>query len=186
MLCVTPESVRLEEPTIDEGFTKIKKISFERKKDETYTKKALILDYDGTLRKTKSGNKYPLTIDDLEILPNRTKILRRYKAEGYLLLGVSNQSGIAKNELTVETAEEIFDQTNKLIGIDIEYKVCPHTSFPQVCYCRKPIPGLGVEFIEKYKLAPAQCIMVGDMTTDETFAKRCGFQYIEAKKFFQE
>ena len=46
------------------------------------------------------------------------------------------------------------------------------------------MPGMGVQFIEKYKLDPSQCIMVGDMKTDQTFAERCGFQFINAQKFF--
>jgi phosphoglycolate phosphatase-like HAD superfamily hydrolase len=39
-------------------------------------------------------------------------------------------------------------------------------------------------FIEKYKLLPSECIMVGDMTTDETFAIRSGFKFVHADKFF--
>jgi HAD superfamily hydrolase (TIGR01662 family) len=174
-----------EKPTLAEGFTKVEKIAFVREMDKSiYKNRAIILDYDGTIRKTKSGVKYPLTKEDVEILPNRTEILKKYKELGYLLLGVSNQSGVAKGDLTYEQADEIFKYTNKLLGIDIEYKFCPHGFFPQVCYCRKPIPGFGVEFIEKYKLDPDQCVMVGDLKTDNTFADRCGFQYKDAKNFF--
>ncbi|MFX1286823.1 MAG: HAD hydrolase-like protein [Promethearchaeota archaeon] len=43
---------------------------------------------------------------------------------------------------------------------------------------------MGVQFIEKYHLDPSQCIMVGDMKTDQTFAERCGFQFINAQQFF--
>ena len=46
------------------------------------------------------------------------------------------------------------------------------------------MPGLGVEFIEVYKLDPKQCIVVGDQTSDKTFARRCGFNYIDANTFF--
>ena len=41
-----------------------------------------------------------------------------------------------------------------------------------------------MEFIVKYKLDPKKVIMVGDYKSDETFAKRCGFQYEDANKFF--
>jgi len=178
---------RFEKPTLEEGFTKVVKIPFKRQMEKSkYKNKALILDYDGTLRKTKSGDKFPIVKEDVEILPNRAEILKQYKKQGYLLLGVSNQSGIAKGLLSLDQAEKIFEHTNKLLGVDIEYKFCPHGSFPQVCYCRKPIPGLGVEFVEKYKLDPVQCIMIGDMKTDNTFADRCGFKYIDSKEFFKE
>ena len=46
------------------------------------------------------------------------------------------------------------------------------------------VSGLGVHFIHKYKLDPSKCIMVGDMTSDRTFAKRLGFQFEWAKDFF--
>jgi histidinol phosphatase-like enzyme len=71
-----------------------------------------------------------------------------------------------------------------LLGFDIDYLFCPHNSFPISCYCRKPMPGLGVALVEKYKLDPSQCIMVGDRTTDKTFASRSGFQFQHASKFF--
>lgn len=174
-----------EVPTAKEGFDAIHRIEFTRNINiEEYKNKAILMDYDGTLRKTISGEKYPKSPEDIEILPHRTEVLKTYQKEGYLLLGVSNQSFISKKELTVEGAIECFEKTNELLAVKIEYKFCPHRAYPQVCYCRKPMPGLGVEFIEKYKLNPAKCIMVGDMKTDNTFADRCGFQYIHASKFF--
>ena len=172
-------------PTFQEGFHEVVKILFTRKMDKNiYTNKAILLDYDGTIRKTKSGEKYPITPEDIEILPNRTKILKNYQEKDYLLLGVSNQSFISKGVFTLEQAQQCFENTHEMLGVDIDYLFCPHQAYPQVCYCRKPMPGMGVQFIEKYKLDPSQCIMVGDMKTDQTFAERCGFQFINAQKFF--
>jgi len=176
-----------EAPTPHEGFHHIRKIRFSRKLDKTkYKNKALILDYDGTLRTTKSGEVYPKSPEDVKLLPSRKEILAKYKNEGFLLLGVSNQASIAKKDLTINHAKECFDKTNELLGVNIDYKFCPHRSYPQVCYCRKPMPGFGVEFIEKYKLNPSKCIMVGDMKSDTTFAERCGFRYIPATTFFKK
>lgn len=175
-----------ETPTAQEGFTTVEKLKFTRIMDkDTYTNKALILDYDGTLRKTKSGEKYPKTLEDIEILPHRTEKLKEYQEKGYILLGFSNQSFVSKGEITEEGAHECFTYTNKMLGVAIEYQFCPHPAFPQLCYCRKPMPGMGVHFIEKHKLDPSQCIMVGDMKTDNTFADRCGFQFIKADEFFK-
>ena len=93
-------------------------------------------------------------------------------------------SVISSKKITMELAIECYEYTNELLDVPIDYAFCPHPAFPQVCYCRKPIPGLGVAFIEKYKLDPSKCTMVGDMTTDKTFAQRCGFQYRDAEEFF--
>ncbi len=175
---------KFEPPTLQEGFSSIERKPFIRSFGPEYTNKALILDYDGTLRKTKSGKDYPLDSNDIEILPGRQEVLRKYKEAGYFLLGVSNQSGIHKGSLSNGAAKACFEQTNQLLGQEIDYAYCPHQSAPLSCYCRKPMPGHGVAFIEKYKLNPKECIMVGDMTTDKTFAQRCGFQYVDQGDFF--
>lgn len=175
-----------EYPTQTEGFKYITEFPFERKDDPSFTNKAVIFDFDGTLRECINGNdKYPVCKEQIEIKPNRTKIIQDYKNKGYLLLGLSNQSGIAKGELTSEKAKELFDYTNQQLGVDIEYRFCPHQSNPISCYCRKPQNGVGVEFILKHKLKRQDCIFVGDMTTDRTFSNRCGFQYVDQAEFFK-
>jgi HAD superfamily hydrolase (TIGR01662 family) len=174
-----------QKPTTFEGFDKVETIKFVRRPyGPEYVNKAVIFDYDGTLRKTKSGAKYPVDPQDIEILKGRKEKLDFLKAQGYLLLGVSNQSGIAKGYLDMSKARKCFKHTNDLLGHDIDVEFCSHTVPPIVCFCRKPSPGLGVHFIEKYKLDPNETIMIGDMTTDKTFAARCGFKYIDAHKFF--
>jgi histidinol-phosphate phosphatase family protein len=173
-----------EEPTVAEGFLSVEKRLFVRS-DSEYKGKALILDYDGTLRETKSGAKYPSDPDDIRILPNRRERLLEFKAKGYRLLGASNQGDIGRGKITVEQAKDCFERTNELLGIDIEYSFCPHNVPPVICYCRKPGPALGIQFIERYKLDKSATCMIGDMTSDETFAKRCGIGFIHADKFFE-
>jgi histidinol-phosphate phosphatase family protein len=175
---------RFEPPEVSEGFATVYAQQFTRTPRPGYTSKALILDYDGTLRETRSGAKYPTTREDIKAIEGRTGVLERYAKDGYRLLGVTNQSGVAKGEFTLQDAKDLCSRTNELLGIGIEAAVCPHSPAPINCYCRKPMPGLAVQFIEKYKLDPAKCIMVGDMTTDRTFATRAGFQYLDAKEFF--
>jgi HAD superfamily hydrolase (TIGR01662 family) len=175
-----------QKPTVEEGFSKVEVVKFFRKENPEFTNKALIVDYDGTLRECMGGNeKFPVSKDQIEIKAGRTKVLQAYKDKGYILLGISNQSGIHKGELSETTAIELFDHTNKLLGIDIEYRFCPHQSAPISCYCRKPMSGVFVEFMLKHKLSRKDCIMVGDMTTDKTFASRSGIQYYDQADFFK-
>lgn len=175
-----------QKPKKDEGFLNVSQVPFVRR-SRGYTNKAILLDYDGTLREVKKGGayKFPTSVAEVEIKPGRKEVLDRYTSDGYTLLGVSNQSGIGKKMLTEEAAIECFDYTNKQIGISVDYYYCPHIIPPAVCYCRKPQAGLGVMLIEKYKLDPSQCIMVGDSTSDKTFAKRLGFQYQDQSLFFK-
>lgn len=175
-----------QKPDLSEGFDKVEVHKFVRKDDPTFTNKALILDYDGTLRECINGNdKFPVKREQIEVKQGRLKVLEDYRAKGYILLGASNQSGVHKGEVSDETVRDLFEHTNKLLGIDIAYRFCPHQSAPISCYCRKPMPGMGVEAIVKHKLDRKQTIFVGDMTTDETFAKRCGFQYVDQAEFFK-
>lgn len=174
-----------QKPASTEGFDNIITEKFKRLPSE-YKNKAIIFDYDDTLRKTKNSDFYPTWPDNIEILPGRSEKITELKKQGYIILGVSNQSGVAKGYLTEEMAHKCFKKTNELLGHDIDYRFCKHSVPPITCYCRKPGVGFGVEFIEKYKLDPSQCIMVGDLKTDETFAKRCGFKFVDAHVFFKQ
>lgn len=170
-------------PTTKEGFSSVSEVEFKREWSSEYVNKALILDYDGTLRLSTGKQKYPIELSDIQMLPGRAELLKEYQRKGYKLLGASNQSGIARGT-PKEKIIACFEETNQRLGLNIEYLFCPHRIPPVSCYCRKPHPGMGAFFIEKYKLNPSKCIMIGDMKTDETFAERCGFQYVDAQKFF--
>jgi len=175
-----------QKPDLSEGFSKIDVFKFVREDDPTFTQKALIVDYDGTLRECIGGNgKFPVSEDQIEIKPNVKKVLEDFKKKGYLLLGISNQSGVHKGDLTYEKCCQLFEHTNKLLGLDIEYKFCPHQSAPISCYCRKPQTGMFVDFMLKHKLSRKNTIFVGDMTTDRTAASRFGCQYIDQLEFFK-
>jgi HAD superfamily hydrolase (TIGR01662 family) len=174
-----------EKPTMEEGFASIEKIPFVRRKRSGYDNKAVFFDYDDTLRTTTSEFKYPTKPDEVFLKDGVKEKMVELKKDGYLLLGVSNQSGVSKGILSNEDADACFDRTNELAGADIEYCYCPH-SVPPSCYCRKPQSGIGVYFIEKYKLNPNECIMVGDQTSDKTFAKRLGMKFVHADEFFGE
>lgn len=182
----------LEEPVITEGFTKliVKKVSNIKWVGE-FVNKALFLDIDGTLRKREHlPNKYPTDVTQVELLFDAIKMrekLDRYIADGYQLIGVSNQSGISKGIITEEVAKGCFSRVRELLGYNEEefpINYCPHRAAPITCFCRKPQSGMGVEAIMKYKLNPEMCLMVGDMTSDKTFATRLRIPFITAQDFW--
>ncbi|MCB9546877.1 MAG: HAD-IIIA family hydrolase [Myxococcales bacterium] len=174
-----------EAPIRGEGFASVQRVPYRRVLDPTWTGRALVLDYDGTLRTTASGELYPRHPDDVVVLPGRAEVLRRYRDAGFRLLGISNQSGVAAGHLTEEAALACIARTNALLGVDIEAEICPHPAGrAPACYCRKPMPGIGVLFIERYQLDPARCLMVGDLDTDRGFAEAAGFRFVHADDFF--
>ena len=175
-----------QQPTVKEGLSQVIMVPFVRAWGPEYKNKAVICDYDGTLRLCNDGAKFPVTPAQIKVLPNRLETLRRYHKDGYSIFGASNQSGVAKGDFTLEEANICFQHTNRLLGdLVTKYLFCPHRVPPITCYCRKPAPGMGAYFIEKYKLLPSKCIMVGDMGGDKSFAGRCGFQYVDANDFFK-
>lgn len=156
---------------------------FVRQWPAAFKNKAILFDYDDTLRRSTGKKAWPECPTEVEILPGRKEKLKQLASERYILFGVSNQSAVAKG-LSIDVARKCFEQTNKLLGFDIDVKFCPHKVPPVTCYCRKPHPGLGAAFIMDYMLNPSKCAMVGDQTSDKTFASRCGFEFQHVAEFF--
>ncbi len=170
-------------PKVAEGFDNVEVRKFVRLSDD-YKGEGILLDRDGTITETLSGEKYPRTPGDIRLLPHRAEKLKRLEAAGLKLIIISNQGDVARGKLTYEQAVACFEQTNKLLGMKIEYHFCPHNPAPINCFCRKPMPGFFVQAFEKHKLARARCVYVGDRTTDKTAAGRAGIRYEEAEVFF--
>lgn len=155
----------LEPPDPAEGFSRIEIAPFERKRDSSFTRRALIVWCDQTL-------------------VGRGPALRRYHDEGWLLLGLAWRPQIADKTMTSEQVEQQFAEMQERLGVAIEVLYCPHAAGPPKCWCRKPLPGLGVVFIQRHRLDPSQCIYVGSGSQDPGFARRLGFQYRDADEFF--
>ncbi len=174
-----------EPPHVDEGFGVVEEIPFVRRVDPSFTGKGLLLDVDGTLRKTLSGERFPRSPDDLELLPGRREALQRWLDDGYSLFFVSNQSGIASETVTREAVDAAFARTIELLGLPVrEVAYCPHPAFPVGCFCRKPLPGLGVSLVRRHRLSREHLVMVGDLSTDEEFARAIGARYVTAAELF--
>lgn len=171
-----------EKPTTAEGFDEVVEVPFKRVWPADYHKKAVIFDYDQTLRDSGGEYNYPTKFEEIIIRHKMARVISDFEKQRYILLGASNQSGIAKGILTDEMARKCFEETNQQLGVRLDFRYCPHKIPPVSCYCRKPHCGIGALFIEKYKLCPSLCIMIGDQTTDETFAERCGFQFINVNE----
>jgi HAD superfamily hydrolase (TIGR01662 family) len=121
----------------------------------------------------------------VELLPGRVERLAALRAEGWLLLGVSNQSGVARGVLTEDQARACFDATNALLGQDVDVRFCPHDSGEIRCWCRKPMPGMGVALIGTHQLDPRECLVVGDQDSDAAFAAHLGMTFHHADDFFR-
>jgi histidinol phosphatase-like enzyme/predicted kinase len=175
----------LEPPDPAEGFAAIDTVPFERRRDPSARNRALILWCDGVLARSRSGRRAPSSPDDVEVVAGRGDVLRRYAEEGWPLLGLAWRPEIAEEKLSTDAVDAAFARMISALGVAVDVKYCPHGGGPPVCWCRKPLPGLGVVFVRQYQLDPAQCIYVGQGHQDAAFARRLGFQYREADAFFE-
>jgi len=176
---------QFEKPTTAEGFASINKVEFVRVWDDSFVNKAIFLDYDGTLRDVQGGRyKFPTDITEIKIRSGVRPALKMAREKGYMLFGVSNQSGIARGQVTDAVTRQLFQDTNDMLYEHIEVAYCPH-NVPPVCYCRKPQSGLAIPFIMKYKIDVKKSLMVGDQTSDKTFAERLGMKFMYPDEFFR-
>jgi aryl-alcohol dehydrogenase-like predicted oxidoreductase/histidinol phosphatase-like enzyme/predicted kinase len=174
----------LEPPDPSEGFSIIERVPFVRRRDPAFVNKAVLLWCDGVLRRSRSGARAPTSPDDVELLPRVSEVLRRYAADGWTLLGISWQPEVADRTLRAGDVDAVNARTAELAGVSIEFAYCPHPAGPPICWCRKPLPGLAVAFIERHRLDPALCLYVGAGAQDPGFSARLGFQYRQAEEFF--
>jgi HAD superfamily hydrolase (TIGR01662 family) len=172
-----------EPPTIEEGFASIERVPFVRTRGGS--RRAVLLDLDGTVRVTRSGAPYPRTPDDVVLLPGRRERLSALHEQGWLLLGVSNQSGVGSGHVSAEAVEACFEATRSALGLPFPIKWCPHPPGRDACWCRKPMPGLGVWWIESEGLDREACVMVGDRDSDRTFAANLGVRFETPEAFFE-
>lgn len=184
------KTLDLNPPEMREGFASIEKVLVETVWGAEYRNKAIIVDLDGTVRETKTDCPWPRRIEEVHIIPGSGDILREWRDKGYLLLGATNQSGmdrLSQDPKAVSEAmvQECIQVTCQKLGVDIDVLYASDRGGVPQSFWRKPAPGMGVVHIEKHKLCPSLCTYVGDMTTDATFAARCGFQFTHATKFFK-
>ena len=167
----------LEPPDESEGFAEIEVLPFVRRPPAGHTNRAVVVWCDDVLMRSKAGHRTPVDPDDVEIDEALAAALRRDREDGRLILGLSWQPEIANGSRTAADVAAVFARMNALVGFPIDVEYCPHPAGPPTCWCRKPLPGLGVLLIHRHRLDPAQCVYVGRGAADPGFARKLGFTY---------
>ena len=135
-------------------------------------KKAIFLDRDGTINVEKD---YIYKSEDLVFEEGTIEALKTFKNLGYILIVISNQSGIARGYFTEEDLNIFNNNMNEILkknGIEItEFYCCPHHpdgigEYKKVCECRKPNNKMIEDAIKKYNIDREKSYMIGDKTSD--------------------
>ena len=134
--------------------------------------KAIFLDRDGTLNIDYG---YVHEIDNFKFIDGAIDALRELKKMGYMLVLVTNQSGIARGYFSEEQFLQLTEWMDwSLAEQDVDLDgiyYCPHHpegkgEYKEDCDCRKPKSGMLLQAIKELKIDPTQSIMVGDKIED--------------------
>ena len=139
-------------------------------------RKALFLDRDGTINIDRV---YIADPDLIELIPGSAAAIRRAKEAGYLIVVVTNQSGVGRGLIDPKVLPKIHERLDKLLAkeqteIDL-YKICIHAPMEN-CDCRKPFPKLVEEAADEMGIDVTQSAFIGDKLTDVATGNRakCG------------
>ena len=135
--------------------------------------KAFLLDRDGTINKDTG---YISRTEDMLLLPGTAEAIKSINQAGYLVIVISNQSGVARGYYDISVAEKTNQKLNELLkeqGAHIDaFYICPHhpegviKKYAIQCNCRKPGTAMFEQAIKDYKLDPVCCYACGDRPRD--------------------
>jgi histidinol-phosphate phosphatase family protein len=142
------------------------------------TRSALFLDRDGTIIEDAHYLRDP---EKIRFLPGALAVLRACARAGYLLVLVSNQSGVARGYLTHEElmivhAELLTAMSRAGVALTGSY-YCEHGP-DDGCACRKPKPGLFHAAAAEHDISLASSWVVGDKPRDCQAGLRAGCKAI--------
>ena len=155
--------------------------------------RAVFLDRDGVLNDLEYDKEEgriggPLSADRLKVFPYAGESVRRIKELGFMVILVSNQPGVAKQQFTRSELEKMkMKVRNELArrggSLDAEY-YCLHHPDARVkryrldCKCRKPKPGLLLQAASENDLDISNSFFVGDALVDVKAGKAAGCKTI--------
>lgn len=139
-------------------------------------KKALFIDRDGVINVDKV---HVCRKEDFEFTRHIFDICHQYSSEGYIIIVITNQAGIAKGlyieedfRLLTEWMVDEFEARG--IRISKVYHCPHHPDFTGPCKCRKPEPGMILRAITDFELDISSCILIGDKESDLEAGRRAG------------
>jgi len=151
-------------------------------------KPAVFVDRDGTINEQMG---YINHVSRFRILPGVPQAIRMLNRHGFLVLVVSNQSGVARGYYPLDLVETV----HRLMVTRIREKrgnidkifFCPHhpagsvPGFSRDCDCRKPKTGLIEQACKCFEIDLQRSFVVGDMCTDMELAHRAGLKGVLVK-----
>lgn len=148
---------------------------------QAQARKAVFLDRDGVIN---VDHGYVYQPEAFEFIDGVFEACRHLQSLGYLLIVVTNQSGIARGFYSEQDFQHLTRwMIERFAAEHIEITAvyhCPH--HPSAghamhrldCACRKPAPGMLLQAIREHGIDPARSIMVGDKQADMQAGRAAG------------
>ncbi len=147
--------------------------------------RAILLDRDGTLIRERN---YLCDPDQVELESRVIPALQRLHGAGFLVIVVTNQSGIGRGYYTEADFRAVQERVASLLaehGIPVagDYH-CPHHptagvgEYLRECDCRKPGTAMLKAALEDFDLDPGKSFMVGDTLSDVGAGQGAGLRSI--------
>jgi len=143
---------------------------------------AVLLDRDGVI--TEDPPHYAYRVEQVQIIPRSGEAIRLLNEMGYLVIVVSNQSGVARGYYREPDITRFNDEMMRQLSLDgahidaIYY--CPHhpdakiDKYRSTCRCRKPQPGMLLKAAEEHHINLEKSYIIGDKMSDIEAGKRAG------------
>lgn len=136
-------------------------------------RRAVFLDRDGTLIEEVN---FLSRVGDLRIFPYTSEALRLLKDAGFLIVVVTNQSGIGRGIYDADAMHAIHDAMQiQLNGMVDAFYFCPHLPCDG-CSCRKPGLGMIESATKDHPIDLEKSWMVGDKKIDVETGHNAGMK----------
>ena len=143
--------------------------------------KAVFLDRDGTINEEKD---YLFRPEEFAFIPGAPEAIARLKNAGFLVIVVTNQSGVARGYFGVDDVRRLHDHLQRLLaeaGTAIDgFYLCPHHpehgvgEYKTECDCRKGRPGMLLQAAAEHNIDLRRSFMVGDKLADVEAGRAAG------------
>lgn len=144
-------------------------------------RRAAFVDRDGVIVEERG---YAYRPEDLALLPGAAAALRALQEAGYLLVVITNQSGLARGLYTEADYEGFTDHMVSALaagGVRLDaIEHCPHlpdaavARYRQDCDCRKPRPGMLLRAMAALRIDAGASVLIGDRATDLAAGRAAG------------